>query len=92
MLYRSCSDLFPTDYFRSPNHELSLPMDSWMHGPLYQLCSSRLQALEQSEWLEAEWIRNQWACFKARRGNWQLLWHLVVLGELAIRTSNSKSY
>ena len=85
LLRQACADLFPPGYLNQPKQGFALPMDAWMRGPLHHLCQSRLQALEQSGWLNPPWIRQQWQAFEAGQLNWPRAWNLVVLGEFAQR-------
>jgi asparagine synthase (glutamine-hydrolysing) len=81
LLRQACADLFPPGYLDRPKRGFALPMEAWMLGPLRPLCLSRLAALEQSGWLDASWIIQQWQAFEAGQLNWPRVWSLVVLGE-----------
>jgi asparagine synthase (glutamine-hydrolysing) len=85
LLRQACADLFPPGYLDRPKQGFALPMGGWMGGALRPLCLSRLEALEQSRWLDASWIRQQWHAFEAGQLNWPRAWSLVVLGEFAQR-------
>jgi asparagine synthase (glutamine-hydrolysing) len=89
LLRQACADLFPPGYLNQPKQGFALPMDAWMRGPLHHLCQSRLQALEQSGWLNSPWIRQQWQAFEAGQLNWPRAWSLVVLGEFAQRETTT---
>ena len=78
---QACSDLFPPGYLNRPKQGFALPMAAWMRGPLQGLCSSRLEQLEQSGWIDPAWLQQQWAAFEAGQLNWPRAWCLVVLGE-----------
>jgi asparagine synthase (glutamine-hydrolysing) len=85
LLRSACADLFPAGYLVRPKQRSSLPMRSWMLGPLQGLCLERLKALQASGWLNADWIAGQWQSFKGGHRHWQGAWSLIVLGEYAIR-------
>jgi len=85
LLRQACSDLFPDGYLHRPRLGFDLPMADWMRGPLRELCCSRLEALQQSGWLDPVWISQQWRAFEATQLNWPRAWSLVVLGEFAHR-------
>ncbi|TVS07910.1 MAG: hypothetical protein EA413_00190, partial [Cyanobium sp. PLM2.Bin73] len=81
LLRDACIDLFPTGYLDRPKPGYSLPMASWMGGPLRDLCQGRLETLEHSGWLDPLWISRQWRAFEAGQLPWPRAWSLVVLGE-----------
>lgn len=85
LLRESCRDLFPPGYLNRPKQGFCLPMSSWMRGPLRRLCTSRLEYLSQSLWVDLIWIQSQWSAFEAGQINWPRAWSLVVLGEFARR-------
>ncbi|MCT0200795.1 hypothetical protein KQ313_14065 [Synechococcus sp. CS-1325] len=89
LLRASCQDLFPVGYLDSPRQAFSLPMRPWMLGPLLNLCSLRLEALQSSGWLDPDWITQQWQAFYGRKLPWPRAWSLVVLGEWALREQHS---
>ena len=85
LLRQTCSDLIPPGYLNRPKQGFALPMAAWMRGPLQGLCSSRLEQLEQSGWIDPGWLQQQWAAFEAGQLNWPRAWCLVVLGEFGQR-------
>ena len=87
LLRAACIDLFPPGQLDRPKQGFALPMARWLRGPLQGLCRSRLQALQASGWLEAGWISQQWQAFEAGQLHWPQAWSLVVLGELASRST-----
>jgi asparagine synthase (glutamine-hydrolysing) len=89
LLRQACNDLFPPGYLDRPHQGFNLPMEGWMRGPLQELCNSRLEALQQSGWLDPAWISKQWQVFEAGQLNWSRAWTLVVLGEFSLRDLTS---
>ena len=89
LLRQTCSDLIPPGYLNRPKQGFALPMAAWMRGPLQGLCSSRLEQLEQSGWIDPIWLQQQWAAFEAGLLNWPRAWCLVVLGEFDQRKNTS---
>ena len=85
LLRAACADLFPPGYLDRPKQGFALPMAQWMRGPLRGLCQTHLEALQDSGWLEAGWITEQWLAFEAGRLNWPRAWSLVLLGSFAAR-------
>jgi asparagine synthase (glutamine-hydrolysing) len=85
LLRGACADLFPPGYLDRPKQGFALPMATWMRGPLRMLCQTRLEALQQSGWLDPAWIQQQWQALHAGQLNWPRAWSLVVLGEFAQR-------
>jgi asparagine synthase (glutamine-hydrolysing) len=85
LLRAACIDLFPAGYFNLSKQGFSLPMRSWMLGPLQDHCRHRLEALQASGWLESSWIDRQWQALAGGQLDWSHAWSLVVLGEWAIR-------
>ena len=85
LLRQACADLFPPGYLNRPKQDSVLPMSVWMRGPLKELSLARLEALQQSGWLDSAWIAQQWQAFEAGQLHWSRAWRLVVLGEFALR-------
>jgi asparagine synthase (glutamine-hydrolysing) len=85
LLRDACIDLFPPGYLDNTRQDFTLPMASWMRGPLRNLCQARLEALKQSHWLDQAWITRQWQAFEAGQLPWLFAWRLVVLGEFSVR-------
>jgi asparagine synthase (glutamine-hydrolysing) len=85
LLRAACQDLFPAGYLDHPKQGFTLPMRTWMLGPLRTHCESRLEALQMSGWLEPGWITRQWNSFEGQQLHWNRAWSLVVLGEWALR-------
>lgn len=85
LLREACMDLFPAGYLDRPKQGFTLPMASWMQGPLRSLCMDRLTALCRSGWLSPDWVLSQWQRFETGRLQWPRAWSLVVLGEFSAR-------
>ncbi|QPN59122.1 asparagine synthase (glutamine-hydrolyzing) [Synechococcus sp. CBW1002] len=86
LLRAACLDLFPVAYLDRPKQGFTLPMRSWMLGPLRALCRDRLVALQASGCLEPGWTARQWQAFEEGQVHWSRIWSLVVLGEFQRRT------
>ena len=85
LLRQACIDLFPPGYLNRPKRGFALPMTHWMRGPLRGLCLSRLESLQQADWLDSTWIHLQWRAFEKSQLHWTRIWSLVVLGEFSNR-------
>lgn len=89
LLRAACPDLIPADYPKHIQQGFSLPMHSWMLGPLRSLSCTRLEALQASGWLDPGWIARKWQYFETGQLDWRRAWCLVVLGEFAKRASSN---
>jgi hypothetical protein len=64
-------------------------MATWMKSELRPLCTLRLQALREQNWISDHWIQAQWEAFENGLLPWPRAWLLVVLGEFAQRLQSS---
>jgi asparagine synthase (glutamine-hydrolysing) len=81
LLRQACADLFPSGYLNRSKQGFSLPMAAWMRGPLRELCRLRLEALQEIDMLDSDWISDQWQAFENGQLHWTRAWTLVVLGQ-----------
>lgn len=88
-LRRACADLFPVGYGHASKRGFTLPMATWMKSELRPLCTLRLQALREQNWISDHWIQAQWEAFENGLLPWPRAWLLVVLGEFAQRLQTS---
>jgi asparagine synthase (glutamine-hydrolysing) len=89
LLRQACADLFPPGYLNRPKQGFALPMAAWMRGPLLELCQLRLEALKESEWIEAHWIDERWKAFMHGETTWTIPWCLVALGSMSTSSRTS---
>ena len=85
LLREACRDLFPDGYCDRPKQGFTLPMRSWMLGPLRTLCQDRLEALQATDSLDPGWINQQWQAFEEGKLHWSKPWSLVLLGNYFVR-------
>jgi asparagine synthase (glutamine-hydrolysing) len=65
----------------SPKRTFTLPLDSWLRGPLYEWSGDMLKELGQSGLgFDRRELSTFFNHFQARRAGWRALWSLSVLG------------
>lgn len=80
LLIEACKDLIPRAVYDRPKMGFSLPMDTWMRGPLADFVNEGLAALREQGVLRPSFIDVMHARFKNSTLHWTRLWSLVVLG------------
>lgn len=85
LLRETFADLFPSELLNVPKRGFSLPMNSWLKGPLRGLCDHHLNCLKDSTIINSSWVDQQWTLFEHNRLHWTRIWSLVVLGEFTAR-------
>lgn len=75
--------LLPGDVVRRPKQGFTLPLSTWMRGPLRAFCEERLapDRLDSHGMLQSDAVRTMWRDFQAGQPSvtWSRLWVLVVL-------------
>jgi asparagine synthase (glutamine-hydrolysing) len=72
---------------KSPKRTFTLPIDSWLRGPLYEWSGDMLQELGQSGLgFDRRELSNYFSHFQAGRAGWRALWSLSVLGAWVSRS------
>jgi asparagine synthase (glutamine-hydrolysing) len=85
LLIDSLGGLLPEEITRRRKRGFTLPLDTWMRGPLRTFCEKRLAPERIGAWqiFHADEVQRAWQGFMARRRDvsWSRLWILVVLEE-----------
>jgi asparagine synthase (glutamine-hydrolysing) len=83
LLVDSLDGLLPNEIVRRPKQGFTLPLDTWMRGPLRAFCEGHLgdRGLSGRNLLEPVAVRRLWDSFLAgaREASWSRLWTLVAL-------------
>jgi asparagine synthase (glutamine-hydrolysing) len=80
LLIEACRDLLPERVYNRPKMGFSLPMDSWMRGPLRAFADSGLDEIETRKILAPDAVANVRSSFERRQIHWTRIWSLVILG------------
>ncbi|MFM8983552.1 MAG: asparagine synthase (glutamine-hydrolyzing) [Spartobacteria bacterium] len=78
LLIDAFADLLPSECWNRPKQGFSLPMDTWMRGPLHDFCRQGLSAAAKS--LNPAFVERAYHQFKAGKIHWTRVWQIVVLG------------
>ena len=89
LLLRATQDLIPEQIWNRPKMGFSLPMRSWMLGPLRDYCRDGLAVLASDSVLTAGNSDKVWADFEHDALHWPAPWALVVLGHYLRRNKIS---
>jgi len=92
LLRSMCADLYDPAQARQAKRGFTLPLRSWLLGPLRQLTEQSLRALVRSGLVRSEGVDRVRAAFlrQPRSSAWSRLWALVALGRwLESRTARS---
>jgi asparagine synthase (glutamine-hydrolysing) len=81
LLLKSCEDLLSLNSNAIVSGRCSLPLTSWLLGPLRSICISRLSFLESTGWFDNSWLQSQWTSFESGHISSMSIWRLVLLGE-----------
>jgi asparagine synthase (glutamine-hydrolysing) len=71
----------PRELVEKPKHGFSVPIGSWLRGPLRDWCESLIETrrLEAEGFLNASLVRSVWNEFLTDRREWQhLLWDVLM--------------
>ena len=80
LLLRATQDLIPDDIWNRPKMGFSLPMRTWMSGPLRDYCQDGFKVLASESLLSATKADQVWSDFDRNTLHWSAPWSLVVLG------------
>jgi asparagine synthase (glutamine-hydrolysing) len=80
LLLRATQDLLPEEIWNRPKMGFSLPMRTWMLGPLRDYCRDGLQVLTSTSLLSTANADQVWSDFERSTLQWPAPWSLVVLG------------
>jgi asparagine synthase (glutamine-hydrolysing) len=80
LLLRATQDLIPEEIWNRPKMGFSLPMRTWMLGPLRNYCRDGLQVLSSDSLLSTANVDQVWSDFERNTLHWPAAWSLVVLG------------
>ena len=86
LLVQACRDLLPKSVYNRQKMGFSLPMDSWMRGPLKEFSDDGLGPIEHRSLISPEVIANLRRQFSEKKIHWTRIWSLVVLGHYLRRT------
>jgi len=80
LLLAAVDGVIPEEIWNRPKMGFSLPMQSWMLGPLRDYCQHGLdQVVEEGIFNKAQ-AGEIWSIFESRRINWAAAWSVVALG------------
>jgi asparagine synthase (glutamine-hydrolysing) len=80
LLLRATQDLIPEEIWNRPKMGFTLPMKTWMLGPLCDYCREGLAILASSSVIPSGSADKVWAEFENNSLHWPAPWSLVVLG------------
>jgi asparagine synthase (glutamine-hydrolysing) len=89
LLVEACRDLLPPSVYRRHKSGFTLPMKSWMLGPLDDFVSEGLEEVVAQEILSPKFVTELQQAFQADRLHWTRLWSIVVLGHFARRSARA---
>jgi asparagine synthase (glutamine-hydrolysing) len=85
LLVEATRDLLPAAVYDRPKRGFTLPMRTWMRGPLAAFVDEGLRAAHERELLPEKFVREQQGAFNEGRQQWMQVWSIVVLGHFAQR-------
>lgn len=80
LLLRATQDLIPEEIWNRPKMGFTLPMRTWMLGPLRDYCRDGLKVLSSASILASDKADKVWTEFESNGLHWAAPWSLVVLG------------
>ena len=80
LLLRATQDLIPKEIWNRPKMGFTLPMRTWMLGPLRDYCRDGLAMLTSSSIINSSSADKIWNDFAKNTLHWPAPWSLVVLG------------
>jgi asparagine synthase (glutamine-hydrolysing) len=80
LLLRATQDLIPEEIWNRPKMGFTLPMRTWMLGPLRDYCRDGLAMLTSSSVINSSSAGKIWNDFAKNTSHWPAPWSLVVLG------------
>lgn len=83
LLVDAFRDLLPASVYNRPKQGFSLPMDSWIRGPLAEFAQEGIQA--SSELLRVTAPAENWQAFQQGKLHWTRIWNWCVLGHWTSR-------
>jgi asparagine synthase (glutamine-hydrolysing) len=89
LLLRATQDLLPEEIWNRPKMGFTLPMRTWMLGPLHNYCRDGLKVLTSDSLITTANADRVWADFECNTLHWTAPWSLVVLGHYLHRNKIS---
>lgn len=89
LLLRATQDLIPEEIWNRPKMGFTLPMRTWMLGPLRDYCRDGLATLVSASVLSSGATAKVWKDFESKSLHWPAPWSLVVLGHYLHRNKIS---
>jgi asparagine synthase (glutamine-hydrolysing) len=89
LLLRATQDLIPEEIWNRPKMGFTLPMRTWMLGPLRDYCRDGLKVLTSDSLITTANADRAWADFERNTLHWPAAWSLVVLGHYLHRNKIS---
>lgn len=80
LLLQATEGLIPKEIWNRPKMGFSLPMNSWMRGPLKDFCHEGLTKVHENGVLDSKKTAQLWAGFEAGAVRWPAIWATVTLG------------
>lgn len=87
LLLRATQDLIPEEIWNRPKMGFTLPMRTWMLGPLADFCREGLEVLSRQSLVANTQTERAWQDFAGGRLHWPAPWALVVLGHYLQRNA-----
>lgn len=89
LLVEACRDLLPQRVYQRRKSGFTLPMRSWMLGPLDAFVNDGLEEVTAQNILPKRFVAELKQSFQANRLHWTRLWSIVVLGHFARRSASA---
>jgi asparagine synthase (glutamine-hydrolysing) len=89
LLLRATQDLIPEEIWNRPKMGFTLPMRTWMLGPLRDYCRDGLNVLPSTSILASDKADKVWTEFERNALHWAAPWSLVVLGHYLRKNTKS---
>jgi len=80
LLVEACRDLLPRSVYNRRKMGFTLPMETWIRGPLASFAEDGLAWVERADIMPRDALKGLWHGFERGKIHWTRLWSLVVLG------------
>jgi len=81
LLAEALGDLLPSEVWHRKKMGFMLPWEQWMKGELRTMCSQRIDALCDRDWVDSAALLGLWRQFLSgdKAISWSRFWYLIVL-------------
>ena len=82
LLVNAFKDILPLEVVNRPKQGFIMPFDSWMRGPLREMCKNHLNTVAALPVFNSTAVQQMWMDFQrgSKTISWSRLWLLVALG------------